>query len=297
MKLRPLALATLLVVAVAGSGMAAAQPVVQVLSATSGSEAHPRVAATAPILAPTHVVGGGARVDWTGAGNLLFNTSLAHGTRDWVAQSKDHLVSDAAGITSYVLYFDDPEQQYEVRAFYSASSTPRRAPATAVAVPSGWVLTGGGCSVDWRSGFGPGSMLTGSYPIVRRDNTASSWVCEARDMGGASPADVVAVAIGIRPAPGAARPARMPRMCVSAVTSAVAAHPTATAANCAAGGQVTGGGARAIAPGATDNAGQLLTATFPVSRQGQVVGWEARAKDHLQSSAGTVTAFAISVSF
>jgi hypothetical protein len=292
-----MALAIVFAFAVVGSGVAAAQPVVQFVSATSDNHAHPRAIATAPILAAAHVVGGGARVDWTGAGNLLFNTSLVHGTRDWVAQSKDHLVSDAAGVTSYVLYFDDPEQRYEVRAFYSASSTVRAAPEAAVAVPSGWVLTGGGCSVDWRSGFGPGSMLTGSYPIVRRDNTATSWVCAARDMGGASPADVVAVAIGIRPAPGAPRPARMPTMCVSSVTSAVAAHPTAVASNCARGGQITGGGARAIAPGATSDAGQLLTATFPVLRQGQVVGWEARSKDHLQSSPGTVTAFAISVSF
>lgn len=298
MMLRSVVLATLFAITVAGWGVAAAQPVVRLVSATSGSEAHPRVIATAPIFAPVHVVGGGARVDRTGAGNLLFNTSPVHGTRDWVAQSKDHLVSDAARIWSYVLYFEDPEQQYEVRAFYSASSTVRSAPETAVAVPSGWVLTGGGCSVDWRSGFGPGSMLTGSYPIVRRDNTATSWVCEARDMGGASPADVIAVAIGIRPAPGSLRPARMPTMCVSSVTSAVAPHPTATASNCAPGrGQITGGGARSMAPGATSDAGQLLTATFPVMQQGRVQGWEARSKDHLQSSPGTVTAFAISISF
>ncbi len=297
MMLRSMALATLFAVAVAGAGIASAQPVVRVLSATSASEAHPRAVATAPILAPAHVVGGGARVDWGGAGNLLFNTSLVHGTRDWVAQSKDHLVSDAARITSYVVYFDDPEQQYEVRAFYSASSPTRTVPATAVAVPSGWVLTGGGCSVDWRSAFGPGSMLTGSYPLVRGDNTAASWVCEARDMGGASPADVIAVAIGIRPALGAARSARMPTMCVSSATSEIAAHPTAVASNCAPRGQITGGGARAIAPNATDSAGQLLTATFPVERQGQIVGWEARSKDHLQSSPGAVTAFAISISF
>jgi len=140
-------------------------------------------------------------------------------------------------------------------------------------------------------------MLTGSYPIVRRDNTAVSWVCEARDMGGASPANVIAVAIGIRPAPRAAQPARMPGMCVSSVTSGAAAHPTALAPNCAASGQITGGGAKAVAPNATADSGQLLTATFPVLQRGQIVGWEARSKDHLRSSDGSVTAYAISISF
>lgn len=296
MVIRNLVLAAAFVCMTAGAALA--QPTIEVASSTSEVAPHPLAVATAPIFAASHVVGGGARVDWGGAGNLLFNTSPAHGTRDWVAQSKDHLVSDHASVTAYVLYFDDPNRLYEARAFYSASSVPSRTPMARASVPNGWVLTGGGCSVDWRSAFGPGSMLTGSYPEVRRDNTANTWVCEARDLGGANPADVIAVAIGLRLAPEAAARAPVPRMCISAVTGELAAHPVARAQNCAdRSGQITGGGARAIAPSASDDAGQLLTATYPILDRGRIVGWEARSKDHLRSSPGTVTAYSISISF
>lgn len=274
---------------------ATAQPLIQVTTGFSNVEAHPIAVASAPLEAAVHVVGGGARVDFTGNGSLLFNSSPAHGTRDWVSQAKDHLVSDPAQLTSYALFFDDPGRLYEVRTFYSASSEVSRTPSARVSVPAGWVLSGGGCSVDWRSAQGPGAMLTGSYPDVQRARTATTWVCEARDMGGANPADVIAVAIGVRPAPGAPVPA--PRQCITAVTSPAAAHPVAQAPTCG-GGQITGGGARAVAFAPSENAGQLLTATYPLpGRAGGASAWEARSKDHSVSSPGTVTAYAISLRF
>jgi opacity protein-like surface antigen len=281
---------------VAFATAAAAQPVVDVLYATSEAAPHPMATASPPENGAFHIVGGGARANWEGAGSLLFNTSPTHGRREWVAQSKDHFSSDPSTVTSYVLYFDDPQRQYEVRAFYSASSASSRSPSARSSVPAGWVLTGGGCSVDWISALGAGSMLTGSYPDVRPNNTADTWVCEARDLASPNPASVIAVAIGVRPAPGARVP--MPTMCVASSASATAAHPVAQAPNCAGkDGQITGGGARANAPGANADAGQFLAATFPVDGRAGVTGWEARSKDHLRSSPGMVTAYAIAVTF
>jgi len=279
------------------TGVAAAEPRVLVTSQTSSPAAHP-IAVTGSN-GPVLRLGGGARANWTGGGSLLFNSSPTHGRNEWVAEAKDQWVSDPATLSAYMLYLDDPDHRYEVRTFTSASSAVSANPGARATVPPGWVLTGGGCSVDWRSAQGPGNLLTGSYPDVKAGGTADTWVCSAKSHGGDSPADMVAVAIGIRLSPTAAGYGTPPRMCVSQVTSAPGAYPLARAGNCAAdqGGQITGGGARAQVPAPGPDRGQLLTATAPVMTRGAVSGWEARSKEHSTPSPGTVTAYAISLVF
>lgn len=276
---------------------AEAEPLVRVTSQTSSPAAHPM--AVTGTKGPALRLGGGARANWTGGGSLLFNTSPTHGRNEWVAEAKDHWISDPATVSAYMLYLDDPDHAYEVRTFTSASSAVSANPSARATVPPGWVLTGGGCSVDWRSAQGGGSLLTGSYPDVRPGGTADTWVCTAKSHGGDSPADMIATAIGIRLSPKSAGYGSPPRMCVSQVTSATGAYPLARAGNCAAdqGGQITGGGARGQVASPGMDRGQLLTATVPVMTRGVASGWEARSKEHATPSPGTVTAYAISLIF
>ena len=50
------------------------------------------------------LVGGGAHVDWSGAGNMLFASHpLGDGKTTWRAQSKDHVWGDPARITAYAV--------------------------------------------------------------------------------------------------------------------------------------------------------------------------------------------------
>jgi len=68
-------------------------------SATSSVEAHPKV--DAPLDPGWTLSGAGARDNWTGAGNLLTTVlPLALGCR---AKGKDHLESDPASLTAFVI--------------------------------------------------------------------------------------------------------------------------------------------------------------------------------------------------
>src|SRR5215813_3149380 len=67
---------------------------------TSDPAPHPTAVA---ILPDGYVLtGGGAFVDWHGAGNLL-TASFPNSDRSWEARSKDHDVSDPAAITAFAI--------------------------------------------------------------------------------------------------------------------------------------------------------------------------------------------------
>src|ERR1051326_451526 len=73
---------------------------VVIRSETSDPAPHPSVVATLP---PGYVMtGGGAFVNWHGAGNLL-TASFPNSDSSWEARSKDHDIPDPAAITSYVI--------------------------------------------------------------------------------------------------------------------------------------------------------------------------------------------------
>jgi len=62
---------------------------------------HPRLALVVPGF---YMTGGGARVNWTGQGNLL-TASFPQDRQTWVAEGKDHFESDPSTITAYAIGF------------------------------------------------------------------------------------------------------------------------------------------------------------------------------------------------
>jgi len=75
-------------------------PESSIFSAQSGRENHPT--STASIPSGYLLVGGGAEVNWQGAGNLL-TASYPNNAGGWIAASKDHLVADPSVITAYAI--------------------------------------------------------------------------------------------------------------------------------------------------------------------------------------------------
>jgi hypothetical protein len=77
-----------------------------VTEATSAVASHPWV--TAGMENGWKLVGGGARVEWQGAGNLL-TASYPHEPTGWAAASKDHLETSPARITAYAIGVRPPK--------------------------------------------------------------------------------------------------------------------------------------------------------------------------------------------
>ena len=71
-----------------------------IFKSQSGRQSHP--SATASIQSGYVLVGGGAEVNWQGAGNLL-TASYPDGQGGWIAASKDHMVPDSAVIIAYAI--------------------------------------------------------------------------------------------------------------------------------------------------------------------------------------------------
>jgi vibriolysin len=292
----------------AALGASAAPPiswvVVNYTENTSAGDSHPYATLAAP--SGGKLVGGGARVNFNGAGNLLVETIPfaapdTSNTGYWYAAARDHEVADPAStITVYGVVLPDPSNLYYVRMFSQQGAIAAH-PSASVSLPAGYVMTGGGCVVTLPANAA-GNLLTGSYPAQSRyqkliggTGPFDRWVCSAKDHDIASPASLTAYVVGVAPVNPSTT--RMPVNCVSQATSTVAAHPVVqVAGNClGAHGQLTGGGALARSTD-PNGAGQLLTASFPVY-QGPVKKWEARSKDHVTASPGTVTAYAVVVDF
>src|SRR6185295_18054591 len=139
-----------------------------------------------------------------------------------------------------------------------------------------------------------------------------SWICESKDQGSYSPATITASVVGISPLnpPQSAAGPAVPIVRIVKNTSAVAAHPVATAGKVADEFAITGCGGKAeplqalVFDPTTNDAtppGQLLTEVFPVTPTGAqnvpATGCEAPSKDHFAAADGTVTAYAINVLF
>ncbi|MEK0083343.1 hypothetical protein [Benzoatithermus flavus] len=241
--------------------------VIQIFSATSGVAAHPHAEARVPF--GYKLIGGGARVDYNGAGNIL-TASYPMGRR-WIADSKDHDISDPAIITAYAIGLFDPFNRWDVQVRQSTSAVAPH-PTASVSVPFGYVMTGGGARVDYA---GNGNLLTASFPSSRR-----TWEARSKDHIHPDPASITAYVIGIRARNGA----RGPRMIIASATTGVAAHPSGTV-SVGFPFQISGGGA-------IDNwtgAGNLLTAIYPSSPS----TWTAAGKDHEVSDPANLTIYAI----
>jgi hypothetical protein len=175
-------------------------------------------------------------------------------------------------------------------------------PSATVSVPAGYAMTGGGCFVDLMQG--PGVLLTASYP-----SSITTWECNASWHIGLSKARMTAYVVGIRPRDGTPPPSVQ----ITSSPSAWAAHPSSDAQTSTLPGYViTGGGALAVVDHRSLSTftgfaslsgferffeGQFLTGSYPISGGGVPTGWHASSKDHLYSSPGYVSAFAVNVKF
>jgi hypothetical protein len=160
---------------------------VKIVHETSNPAPHPQAVA---ILPDDYVMtGGGAFVNWHGAGNLL-TASFPNGEHSWEARSKDHDISDPAQITAYVIGIKPRPGSKKVRHIIKSATGPVAPhPNAQVCLDPGWILSGGGALDDWS---GAGNLLTASFP------NGTCWFASGKDHVDPSPAAITAYAIGIR---------------------------------------------------------------------------------------------------
>jgi hypothetical protein len=120
------------------------------------------------------MVGGGAWVDWTGEGNMLFASHPTESKTTWHVQSKDHLKSSPAKITAYAVGLRSKVAGVKLQSAISiAKSNKSSRPQAAAAPPSGYKMVGGGAALTFDKG---GMLLTASYP-----NENNQWEGRGKD--------------------------------------------------------------------------------------------------------------------
>ena len=154
---------------------------------SSNAEPHPQAVAVLP--KGFVLTGGGALVDWHGAGNLL-TASYPNDSNSWEARSKDHDISDPSKITAFAVGLrpKNPKKQLH-HSIKHAQGGLAAHPTAQVQLEPGWRLCGGGALDDWH---GDGNLLTASFP----DGTG--WSAAGKDHIHSDPAAITAYAIGVR---------------------------------------------------------------------------------------------------
>jgi hypothetical protein len=155
-------------------------------SETSDPAPHPQAVATLP--GGYTLTGGGAFVDWRGAGNLL-TASFPSSDLSWEARSKDHDVSDPSRITAYVIGVKSRSGNLLRGIVKNATGAIAAHPNAQVCLDPGWILSGGGALDQWD---GDGNLLTALFPL------GPCWFAAGKDHEVSSPAAITAYAIGIR---------------------------------------------------------------------------------------------------
>lgn len=229
------------------------------------------------------ILGGGALVEQSGVGNLL-TACFPVTPRKWRARAKDHEMASQATITAYAFALNDPHNDYEV--FIQAKTSDLAHHPKAIAqLPAGFVLTGGGASVD---SSGAGSLLTASFP-----NSDGSWEARSKDHDIPDPARITAYVIGIKPNKPNAPPVRH---VIRQFTGSISSTPVATVSlddphKPPSPFQLCGGGAFDQWSGA----GNLLTSSFPSIPTERSRSWTATGKDHIHLSPAAIEVFAVGV--
>ncbi|EJN08860.1 MAC/perforin domain-containing protein [Bradyrhizobium sp. YR681] len=255
--------------------MAAREFQIRIFTKTGDLAAHP----DAQVGLPKYykLLGGGARENFSGAGNLL-TASFPHTDSTWVARGKDHVLHDDASITAFALGIYDNLDCWEVK-HVSATGSPASHPSAEVALPAdfiaeGGVLVGGGAVV--KDGPGANKLLTSSYP-----KSETTWAANATDYADDKPSEIEVFVRGLR--------CKVEGIKVEVKTDRLQsrreAHPSE---KCSLGQDfsLTGGGAF-VDYGS--GPGNLLTSCYPESDR----TWAASSKDHQKSSPATITAYAI----
>jgi hypothetical protein len=240
-------------------------------SKTSGPSQYPSV--TVDVDDGYKIVGGGAFVDWSGAGGLLTAAHPLSATQ-WYAAGKDHLVPEPGlKVTGYAIAIHDPEDFWDVE-IPAATSESREHPEAQANVPQGYVLTGGGALVDWQD---KGNMLFISKP------SGASWYAKSKSHLEGSPARITAFAIGLKPSAGP-----LPRVQIFSNSGARAQHPLAEVTTPADWFMTGGGGEVKYENNAR---GQMLFGLRPVGTH----QWQTNAKDHKEIDFGIATAYAVAI--
>jgi hypothetical protein len=161
---------------------------VTIKSEPSNPAPHPQAIAVLPN--GFLLTGGGAFVNWHGAGNLL-TASFPTSDKAWEVRSKDHDVSDPSQITAYAIGIrrrqaNGKKLQHEIK---KATGATAAHPSAQVQLDPGWAISGGGALDDWKGG---GNLLTASFP------QGESWFAFGKDHMVSSPAAITAFAIGLR---------------------------------------------------------------------------------------------------
>lgn len=162
----------------------------QIFRQDSGVAAHP----SAQVVLPGGwvLVGGGARANYAGLGNMLY-ASIPSGN-SWIASAKDHLQSDPATVTAFAIGLRQSFLAGAGLAVTSQSITtpiPTNHPWTTLVIPD-FHLVGGGAQVNWT---GLGNLLTASFPQDRQ-----TWIARGKDHLQPDPATITAWSIGLVPA-------------------------------------------------------------------------------------------------
>ena len=160
----------------------------KVVSATSKVAAHPTLQVDIP--SEYTVVGGGARVNYTGAGNMLYASYPTDGLDGWVGSAKDHIDSDPTTITVWAMGLRKSflkNAGMRISSFDTTSSPAANHPCQTLVLPN-FHLTGVGARVNWNV---QGNLLTACCP---RDH--QTVVAEGKDHFLPDPSTITAYAIG-----------------------------------------------------------------------------------------------------
>jgi len=157
----------------------------------------------------------------------------------------------------------------------------------AIEVPEGWVVIGGGAEGESQP---MGHLLTASYPELGY----GAWRISTSEHLSPHPAKIRGWAIAMK-IEGWSRSGLMRQLTVVSVDSANASQPDAIA-YMPTGYTLLGGGFRIQ----TDGVGSFATMSAPVPNPlsaniRSLPGWQVRAKDHVQHSPATMTAYAIGI--
>ena len=148
---------------------------------------HPSASVTVP--AGYVMVGGGAKVNWSGDGSLL-TASFPANNRTWSAKAKDHLSTDKSSITVCVIGLKSNIGARLTTRIEKSTSAKLEHPTARSSPNTGQVLVGGGAHVNWT---GEGNLLTGSYPADQ-----ITWQVNSKDHVEHSPSTITAYSIGLK---------------------------------------------------------------------------------------------------
>lgn len=225
-------------------------------------------------------IGGGGVGDDTGYGALLTASYPNDDLSAWFVSSKDHLVADPHFLVGYAIGIkiagmSRADLREAIHLSPSDSGQGERPEATA-SVADGFLLVGGGFSIQWT---GAGNLATASFP-----STNLSWTTRSKDHGIASPATIRTYAIGLRQN----LPVGTVTVNIQSAESDQSQHP-ASVAGVIDGFALTGGGAEVHWHGY----GNLLWKLEPATGNDQE--FSAASKDQKVPDPSTITAYSLAI--